>query len=564
MLRFFVEYREFLTEAVAIVIVLIVALYAQPQGLIWVRMVERGLGRIGRWRGLAVMLIGLLALVSSATLSLLGRVPEPSVHDEFSYLLAADTFVRGRLSNPTHPFWMHFESFHVLQQPIYASKYPPSQGLVLALGRVIGGHPIVGVWISTALACAAINWMLLAWLPPGWALLGGGLTALHPWILHEWGQTYWGGTVAILGGALVFGGLRRVIRRPRGRDALLLGIGLAVLANSRPYEGLLASLPVAVALLAWMQGKRGPRLGVSIAQVALPILTVLALTGGAMAYYNWRLTGDAFRMPYQVYETEFASAPLFLWQPPPPMPTYRHTVMHDFYLFNNYLFREQHTLRGLARMTWHKVKTLWICYQGGRYVRLGLTIPLLMLPWLLRDRWTRFALLTWGVFAVGMLLEPWVQTHYAAPITSLVVMLILEGARHLRLWRWHGRPVGRFLVWTLVAITVVSFTQAFAERSQLKTVGWEYERAHILRELEADGRRHLVIVRYGPNHQPNREWVYNEADIDGAVVVWAREMASPQTRRLLEYFKDRQVWLADIENDTKPPKLVPYPSGAGQ
>ena len=212
-------------------------------------------------------------------------------------------------------------------------------------------------------------------------------------------------------------------------------------------------------------------------------------------------------------------------------------------------------------MTWHKVKTLWICYQGRRYVRLGLTIPILMLPWLLRDRWTRFALLTCCVFMAGLLVEPWVQTHYAAPIIPLVIMLILEGARHLRLWRWHGRAVGRFLVWTLVAITIASFTQAFAERSQLKSVGWQYERTRILRELETDGRQHLVIVRYGPNHQPNQEWVYNEADIDGAIVVWAREMAPSQTRRLLEYFTNRQVWLAYIDNDNKPPQLLPYPSG---
>ena len=30
------------------------------------------------------------------------------------------------------------------------------QGLILAAGQVLGGHPVVGVWISTALGCAAI------------------------------------------------------------------------------------------------------------------------------------------------------------------------------------------------------------------------------------------------------------------------------------------------------------------------------------------------------------------------------------------------------------------------
>ena len=48
-------------------------------------------------------------------------------------------------------------------------------------------------------------------------------------------------------------------------------------------------------------------------------------------------------------------------------------------------------------------------------------------------------------------------------------------------------------------------------------------------------------MRYGS--QLYREWVYNEANIDGAKVVWAREMDTAHNRKLLEYFADRCVWL---------------------
>jgi hypothetical protein len=554
-------------ETLAIAALLIVLSWMRRHASAWLRRGERALGRMGRRQGLFVALIGLLALVGSAALSLLGRMPYPRVHDEFSYLLAADTFAHGRLSNPTHPMWVHFESLHIIHQPTYASKYPPGQGLMLAAGQIIAGHPVVGMWIGTGLAVAALSWMLFGWFPPKWAVVGSLLAVLHPGILVYWSQSYMSGTVAMLGGALVFGAMRRIVRKPSTMDAVILGVGLAVLANSRPYEGLVASLPVAVVLVAWVLGKTGkqrPSLRVAISRIALPTAGVLMFAGIGMAYYNLRVTGNALRLPYMVHEEAYATAPFFLWQQPRPIPTYRHEIIRTHHVAALNQYAQQHSFRGFVRAGKEKIRSLRVFYLAPPDIRVALIIPLLMLPWIWRDRWPRWALVTCAIVLAGLAVETWVMPHYAAPVTALVCVILLQGMRHFFIWRRHSIPGGRFVVWAIGAVAVISFVSTFVQQVRIERPRWGAARANLIAQLKQDGVRHLVIVRYGPQYSTEYkwaywEWVYNEADIDRAQVVWAREMHEDQNRRLLEYFKDRKVWLLALERQDSPPKLEPYP-----
>src|SRR5579864_4779366 len=100
--------------------------------------------------------------------------------------------------------------------------------------------------------CAAICWMLQAWVGPVWALLGGMLAVIRIAAFSYWDNSYWGGAVAALGGALILGALPRVMRSERSRDAVIMGLGVALFVNSRPYETVFFMLPVIAVFAAWI------------------------------------------------------------------------------------------------------------------------------------------------------------------------------------------------------------------------------------------------------------------------------------------------------------------------
>jgi hypothetical protein len=507
--------------------------------------------KLARKQAVSLAVPGLLVLLARAALIPLLGVPQPRWHDEFSYLLAGDTFAHGRITNPTHPMWIHFESFHIIQQPTYMSMYPPAQGLVLALGERLG-HPWIGQWMVTALMCSALCWMLQGWLPPAWALLGAILAAVRLGLFSYWMNGYWSASIVALAGALVLGALPRLLRKAKVRDAVWLALGLALLANSRPYEGLLLGLATATAGLGWLAGLRRPSRARVLSRVALPILIGVALAAAATGYYYHRVTGSAFRMTYEVNRQTYSQVPYFLWQSAGPEPLYHHAIMRAFYQRDFRDYQRSRTLAGFLSNKAEKTLFLWRFYLGP-----VLTLPLLMLPGIVRDRRMRFPLLAGAFLLLGTAAETWIHPHYVAAATGLLYLVLMQCLRHLRLWRWRGRPLGAAMVRALPVIClamIVLRVSVVVARPAIWPRG-NLERAAIQQQLQNLPGQHLVIVGYAAGHDLEQEWVYNAADIDQAKVVWARDMGAGENQELLHYFERRQVWR--VNADQPQPALAP-------
>jgi hypothetical protein len=546
--------------------------FALPRlGSVWFSAVERSFAQLARRRRLAVLLVGATAFLLRLALLPLSPIPQPFTPDDFSFLLSADTFASGRLANPTPAMWTHFESIHITMIPTYASMYFPAQGLLLAAGKVLTGEPWFGLLCVTALMCAAICWMLQAWLPPGWALLGGMLAVLRLGLFSYWINTYTGGaSVAALGGALVLGAFPRLTRTTQLRHGLLLAAGISILLISRPYEGLLLCLPVAVALARWsLTGKRRPSPQLLLRRAAVPLALIVAV-GAWMAYYDFKAFGNPFTPPYTLNRAQYAIEQYWMWQPPKPEPAYRHKVMQNFYVKAELpVVTEYRTPIGFVKQSLFKpFHTLEF------FTFIALLPPLFMLRRVLLDKRTRFLVLCIAVLTAGMFFELVLLPHYLAPFSAAFYAIGLQCMRHLRLWHPEAKPVGaamvRFIVLTCIAMALM---RAWAGSLHLALSNWPpsewtanwygsdqlgARRAAVDNTLKKLPGRQLAIVRYAPDHDPVWEWVYNDANISDSKVIWAREMDAVHNAELIEFYNDRKIWLVKPDSDL--PKITPYPS----
>lgn len=537
---------QIILEVTILLIGLIFALSKFPDAR-WLRPLIRYFRSLSERRREAILVSALVPIALRLALFPVIAVPTPKVADEFGHLLAADTFASGRLVNPPHPLWQHFETLYVLQQPHYSSIYAIGQGLVLAAAKRLTGNPWWGVCVSIGLLCGALCWMLQGWLPASLALTGALLAACRIAIASYWMNTYWGGAIAAIGGALVLGALPRALQRKKLSDVIVLCVGLTILSQSRPFEGFLLSVPV-VAWIAvrWFTAKQSEE-----RKLALRLILSMAIAGIAIAagtgYYNYRV-GKTFLFPYQEHQRVYGTPQNFRWGNEvlgaPRARVYQD--ISDNFEWQRDMFRKQANWRGMSKLLLDKLDSFWRFYLGA-----SLTLPLLLGLFAKQGR----VLAVTTVFTlVGIVaLYPFFFPHYAAPLMGSVLVLTLFGFQRLLTMEWRGRPVGRrwapFFVlasmagaangdaiWIVCSIAIPDVTP----------------RSRVEAQLAVQPGPHVVFVHYSENHDFHKSWIYNAADVDQSKVVWARDLGEARNQEVLRYFSNRSAWLAEVDEPNTP------------
>lgn len=453
----------------------------------------------------------LLSLAISMTLFALRGAPLPRYHDDYGQLLAADTFRHGRLANPPLPHFQSFETMMALQRPTYASRFPPGNGMVLALGMLIG-LPTIGIWMATALAVAAIGWAAGAWLPPRWAALTGYLAALHP-VVIDWSQQINSGSLPLLGGALLVGGVGR-------RRWWVAAVGAVLLSNSRPYEGLVLTLAVLIASL--------PRLRFSLAAAVILIAGALFI-----GIYNHAVTGSFFTLPHDLYDRQYLPWPNFFWERPRPVPHYGNEELR-------FVFSTWYAGQWRRYSLLHSVSDKLYAIAHWLAPSTLFALPLIAIG---RRRSTRPLLVALALSAFAPLSLVWVlQSHYVAPAGALAAIIGVGLVRDCAAKRLPLIPI--IVIAAAIATGAMTIIHYQPQRSPA-----EMNRRAIIDELSHMPGKHIVFVAPGLH-----DYVYNEADIPHARVIWARDLGPRPNGELLNDFGIRRAW----KLEAPAPHLVPY------
>jgi hypothetical protein len=359
----------------------------------------------------------------------------------------------------------------------------------------------------------------------------------------------------------------------------MMTLGGAILINARPFEGFITIFFLLVVLaVRLLKTRREAFLGI-LRKVVLPGAILTAATLGMMGLYNFKVTGNAFKMPYIIHQQQYFSTPLFIFQNPqprPPMGHYRLQKLSEYYTeprFTKTIF----LITELPDSNYLRPIYFFVClmiFMPNFYLYSAFTLLLFItLPFLLKKKKSLLLIFATIVFtfAVMSMATFWDQYHYSAHLTCGFYLLCIETLRYFIFLCKKQKKIiyDRFAFFGVLVLVLVSFVRlSFAEDGVIRFFGNEpdqpidfsqplvkinktqektvFLRDQINRMLSQTGEKYLVIVKYDPKYSFDDEIVYNLADLDNAPVVWAHYLEPEKNKALLDYYKNRKTLLIKI------------------
>jgi hypothetical protein len=485
-----------------------------------------------------------------------GDLP-PAYHDEFSYMLQAQTFLRGRLSFPSSPRLPElFDQMHVVNEGRFGSRYFPGVGGWIAPFLALG-HPYWGQWLAGALAAFFTFWAGRELAGNRVGLLAGLLTALSPGLaLFDNLLLSHPPTIAAL--SLFLFTFLRFMRTGRRFDAFWAGCGLIFAMLCRPMTAAGFGVPFGVWFL-WQLFRDSPRAPALLStrlKTAAWLAAPLALGFSLLFFYNQAITGDGLLSPYQLYTDTY---------------TPRHV-----YGFNNVVKGERRLGPRVMQNydEWAKNLTPRLALenekerlQASARWTLGL-IPLAMagvlfvfaVMWRLEMRWKLVAA---SVVSLHVVHVPYwfvgiMGWHYVFETAPLLLLLFAVTSREIATnWVASGRVVMPIWWATLIASAVVTnwlpFDPFWSESrvdagveevafSRLRYEGFQRMIDHYVT------RRPALLLIQGDPADRSIDYVVNGPTLDAPVLRGRYRPGKTDLARVEAAFPDRAIYLGDVKS----------------
>ena len=489
-----------------------------------------------------VTLVSLAAVLFYTRIWSNGSFPfQPVVHDEFAYLFQAKTILAGKACFPSPPLPVAFDAFHIMTEPVYASKYPPGHSLLLAPG-VAAGAPWAMPLVASFFSLLLIGRLARPVLGAAWALLLLVLFAFSPAEIQI-ATTYLSQSSFLLMALLFLFFLRRFADRGERRNLLLAGAALGFTFLVRPLNGLLLSGFAVVILLTRgelrAQFRHPVRAGLLLAPIVLFGL-------GGMAY-NRAVTGSATLTPWELYaevsqpEDEFGfykeEGPLEVREVGEGKRIYNERVL--------YPNRTRYTLPFAIRSLF-SVRIPMSTWEAVPPAALLFLFPLLFMGEVRKRALLTlfFIILTHGGYLLYWF--PWGK-YYHEITPALILLPVLGAAGIVRRGGGEGEkrgiPIAALLLVLLVLAQAGARLPFQAEFRKGKSVYHGRFAALVERKVPTPS---ILFIRYGQGHNPDLDLVNNEPDLERAERIFVYDRGAAENRALREtHFPGREPYHYD-------------------
>ena len=516
---------------------------------------------LGRHRFVASLVVtAITAVYLLATARGQGRPLHPYVHDEFSYLIQAHQFARLRGWMPAHPLASFFDSFQLIDAPVYASAYFPGTALLYVPGIWLGLPPYV-----TSVLVAAVVAGLLFHVAVG--LLDGPAAVAAVLLLWTDGRYRTLSVMTLAQMPLLMWGLAATVAWLRWRVgrahrwALAIGGCLGMAAITRPLDALCFAIPIGLDVFAWAAPSHGRPAradpagtgGTPVRRTAWTLLWIASAAVPCLLLQlslNRGITGHWTQTPFRMYADRDYPGTSYGFHPFDPAARPQSSLPQKRALYAEYrpvvadhtvasavdnLFRPHATGLSPARVE------LTLVRLPSQPLPLLLPLVPVALAGLTRRR--AVVLATVPLFLLLYVGYVFFFPHYTLVVAPAVVLAVVIGAEQVPpLLPAAARRRARGAVPIILAGLAVAGLPQFdpGTRDELFDAPLI---ADVDRQLATIAHRPAVVLfAYDPRRNTNEEPVYN-ADVawpDDAPIVRAHDLGPARAAQLFAYYAARQ------------------------